>query len=98
MYLVKYINDQTSLTNFTIQNYYITFPFLTFYDEVNGGWCSWSAWSDCSKSCGSGTKLRARQCKCPARKGVGSSCVGSSSQGTTCNDVVCPGNFVKYVI
>ena len=74
----------------------MNFSFL-FFVKVNGGWCGWNAWSHCSKSCGSGTKLRTRQCKCPAKKGVGSDCVGSPSQGTGCNNVICPGNCNKSI-
>ena len=50
---------------------------------VNGGW---SAWSVCSKPCGSGTQTRT--CTNPAPANGGTTCTGAASQ--SCNTQVCP--------
>ena len=45
-------------------------------------WTSWSPWSSCSVTCGSGTQNRNRACK-------GSKCVGAPSQSSTCVKAPC---------
>ena len=45
-------------------------------------WTSWSPWSSCSVTCGSGTQTRNRACR-------GSKCVGESSQSSTCVKAPC---------
>ena len=52
---------------------------------MNGGWTSWT---NCSKSCGSGSQTRT--CTNPTPANGGSDCSGSSSQ--PCNTQACPGN------
>lgn len=50
---------------------------------VNG---NWSAWSTCSKTCGSGTQTRS--CTNPARANGGADCFGATQQ--SCNTQSCP--------
>ena len=60
---------------------------------VNGGWCSWAIWGDCSEICGDGIKTRTRVCECPPKKGVGSLCLGDGLQNSICNEATCLGNW-----
>ncbi|KAG2458362.1 SSPO protein, partial [Polypterus senegalus] len=43
---------------------------------VSGGWCEWSAWTPCSRTCGSEMVTRYRTCSCPAPLNGGSACEG----------------------
>lgn len=59
--------------------------------SVNGGWSSWSGWSDCTATCGGGTKTRSRSCNSPAPSGGGAACSGSSTDTNSCNTGACSG-------
>ena len=65
------------------------------YILVNGNWGTWSEYGDCSKTCNSGEKTRARQCDNPPAAHGGLDCTGSSSEKTTCKADACPGNKTK---
>nr|CAD7410915.1 unnamed protein product [Timema cristinae] len=56
---------------------------------VNGGWSPWSAWSECSPSCGHGMKKRSRLCINPAPFDGGLTCQGPSVQRSDCTSE-CP--------
>lgn len=45
-------------------------------------WGSWSGWSDCSATCGTGTQTKTRTCN-------GQGCVGASSETQDCNQGTC---------
>ena len=51
-------------------------------------WEAWSAWSDCSKSCGGGTQTKKRKISAPAT--CDGSCKGYSSITQACNRQCCP--------
>ncbi|XP_055489392.1 LOW QUALITY PROTEIN: SCO-spondin [Leucoraja erinacea] len=53
---------------------------------------SWSAWSQCSQSCGGGERIRSRSCGEP-----GTPCQGGSVQTAECNQVPCQGCPEKQV-
>ncbi|XP_038056242.1 SCO-spondin-like [Patiria miniata] len=56
----------------------------------NGGWSPWSAWTDCSQSCGWGFRQRQRTCDNPAPAFGGYYCVGSETGGESCIEAPCP--------
>lgn len=43
---------------------------------VLGGWCEWSEWTPCSRTCGAESVTRYRSCSCPEPKAGGASCSG----------------------
>ncbi|XP_061195958.1 thrombospondin-2-like [Saccostrea echinata] len=57
---------------------------------VHGGWSSWSGWNTCSKTCGSGTKVRSRSCNNPSPIYGGNYCTGSSINTALCSTNSCP--------
>ena len=59
---------------------------------VDGQWGNWGVYETCSKSCGSGTKIRTRHCDDPLPSNGGQSCVGDAHNEMTCNTDTCPGN------
>ncbi|XP_078059946.1 SCO-spondin-like [Mustelus asterias] len=44
---------------------------------VDGGWCLWSPWTPCSKTCGAETASRYRSCSCPQPLHNGTMCEGA---------------------
>uniref|UniRef100_A0A4W4HMF9 SCO-spondin n=1 Tax=Electrophorus electricus TaxID=8005 RepID=A0A4W4HMF9_ELEEL len=43
---------------------------------VHGGWCEWSSWTPCSKTCGAEWVSRYRSCACPESRSGGAACPG----------------------
>ncbi|XP_073488988.1 LOW QUALITY PROTEIN: SCO-spondin-like [Aquarana catesbeiana] len=43
---------------------------------VTGGWCDWSDWTPCSRTCGTEMVTRYRSCACPKPLGGGEPCDG----------------------
>ncbi|XP_068160698.1 SCO-spondin [Antennarius striatus] len=43
---------------------------------VSGGWCEWSEWTPCSRTCGAESVSRYRSCGCPEVKAGGAPCPG----------------------
>lgn len=45
----------------------------------------------CSKTCGTGSRTRKRQCTYPDPQHIGSDCAGNGSESRDCNTDHCPG-------
>ncbi|XP_040571520.1 SCO-spondin isoform X2 [Lepeophtheirus salmonis] len=58
--------------------------------RMDGNWEIWTSWSPCSKSCGTGYKIRQRTCSNPIPKYEGTLCNGSSSEKSVCLSSHCP--------
>ena len=54
---------------------------------VDGGWSSWSPWSDCPSRCGPGERRRQRVCNNPAASGLGRQCRGETQQSQECHQL-----------
>ncbi|CAN7994178.1 unnamed protein product, partial [Ixodes hexagonus] len=57
---------------------------------VHGGWSPWSAWSQCTVSCGGGIRTRSRRCNSPKPALGGKACQGNDVQTDFCNSDTCP--------
>ncbi|VDH93558.1 CUB and sushi domain-containing protein, partial [Mytilus galloprovincialis] len=57
---------------------------------VHGNWGTWINSSDCSVSCGGGSRTRTRYCNDPSPDVYGLNCVGSNTSQSICNTDVCP--------
>ena len=58
---------------------------------VDGGWSRWTQWTECSTSCGNGTRHRVRTCTEPVPMHGGRDCVGENMQSRPCFLRHCPG-------
>ncbi|KXJ24916.1 coadhesin [Exaiptasia diaphana] len=56
----------------------------------DGNWSPWGPWTSCSKTCGSGTKLRERVCSNPPPENGGKICVGKKTEEGKCTIGKCP--------
>ncbi|CAM4532053.1 unnamed protein product [Leuciscus chuanchicus] len=59
-------------------------------ESVNGGWDSWSDWSECTRTCGTGVQNAQRDCVNPVPKYGGKYCLGERRRYRTCNHDPCP--------
>ena len=47
---------------------------------VDGNWGTWTNFGSCSRNCGTGVKVRIRECNNPAPEHGGSNCTGNSKE------------------
>ena len=61
---------------------------------IHGGFSEWTKFSECTKSCGNGTKTKTRNCSNPEPQHGGNDCsrLGSNSKLQQCNTHHCPIN------
>lgn len=64
--------------NSLIENCQVFFLNLLF--SVDGGWCEWSSWTPCSKTCGAEWVSRYRSCACPVPVAGGAACPGQQEE------------------
>ena len=64
---------------------------------VNGGLTSWSTWTTCTETCGTGTRTRTKTCTNPLPQNGGKDCtgLGDTQQQEDCNTQNCPGNVFQ---
>ena len=53
-------------------------------------WTPWTEWTPCTKSCGTGSKSRERECV--VEKGAATGCVGEPRETASCNTQVVESN------
>ena len=57
---------------------------------VDGNWGEFSAWSECTATCGGGSMTRKRSCDSPAPDNGGNDCEGDDEETAVCNEDPCP--------
>ncbi|XP_076472671.1 coadhesin-like [Babylonia areolata] len=65
-------------------------PCNTQQCPVDGAWGAWGAWGTCTKTCGTGARVRSRACDTPSPSNGGAECAGCGSETDTCNTQDCP--------
>lgn len=66
----------------------------TFYmTGIDGNWTSWSSWTPCSVTCGTGIETRTRNCSNPTPENGGQACSGQGIDTRQCNNTACTGAF-----
>ena len=58
---------------------------------IDAEWQEWGHWSQCTASCGQGSKVRARACSEPAFGG-NEQCPGNYTEAENCETSKCPGS------
>ena len=67
-------------------------------NSVDGGWSDWN-YTECTLSCGAGTKTMTRTCDNPSVVRDGIACTGEVTGTEACNTDPCPGKgLYKYLV
>lgn len=70
---------------------FITY-FSRYFATVDGGWGAWiTSGSECSVTCGRGSRIRIRSCSNPAPVNGGQDCPGAVYESKSCLLKECPG-------
>lgn len=64
--------------------------FGDFVMKADGGWSSWSNWTECTATCLGGLTRRSRTCTNPEPSTFGRACVGKYEEVERCNAILCP--------
>ncbi|CAL8249104.1 unnamed protein product [Merluccius merluccius] len=64
--------------------------------KQDGSWGAWSKYGACSRSCGTGIRIRTRQCTDPAPSNGGQDCPGINYDYQLCNADECPKHFEDF--
>ena len=65
---------------------------------MHGNWGTWTSWTSCGVTCGSGTQTRNRYCNSPAPAYGGLQCFGTNVETQNCNTYVnCPGKIAIHL-
>ncbi|XP_020630188.1 coadhesin-like isoform X2 [Orbicella faveolata] len=74
--------------------FFVAHNFVRYIFRVDGGFSQWTEFSECTRSCGTGTRFRTRTCDNPAPRLGGHDCTvhGEDSQTFKCNMNPCPVN------
>ncbi|XP_052086547.1 deleted in malignant brain tumors 1 protein-like [Mytilus californianus] len=65
---------------------------------IDGGWSTWTNWTDCSRLCNGGLNERSRYCDSPPPFNGGLYCDGTPTEAQLCNTVSCSGIESKMVL
>ncbi|XP_048833472.1 hemicentin-1 isoform X1 [Brienomyrus brachyistius] len=57
---------------------------------VDGSWSEWTAWEECSRTCGQGNRTRVRACSSPPPQHGGRPCDGKAVEAVVCSIRPCP--------
>jgi len=68
------------------------------YTVADTRWSDWQMWSQCSNSCGSGTRKRLRVCEYSSSANIGHSCLGSELEYGPCFVRHCPGKLLDRLL
>ena len=63
---------------------------------VVSSWRPWGEWSQCSASCGHGSRLRLRTCTDSACGGGSQLCPGDPAEAEVCKTADCAGEFLRF--
>lgn len=59
----------------------------------DGNWGTWSGWTNCSRACNGGTRIRYRFCDSPSPQYGGKVCEGERLLEEPCNEEPCPRKY-----
>ncbi|XP_078352256.1 mucin-like protein, partial [Oculina patagonica] len=63
---------------------------------VDGNWTQWTAWGQCSVTCGNGTQTRYRSCINPPPSNGGRDCPGPRNETQPCEGIPCTPRMYAY--
>lgn len=71
--------------------YHIHVTLPNYFTAIDGNYSEWTTWSDCSETCGGGSKKRTRTCTnpLPQHSGKNYSKLGPASQTVNCSTDPC---------
>uniref|UniRef100_A0A8C4ZHR6 ADAM metallopeptidase with thrombospondin type 1 motif, 3 n=1 Tax=Gadus morhua TaxID=8049 RepID=A0A8C4ZHR6_GADMO len=64
--------------------------------KQDGSWGNWGKHGACSRTCGTGVRIRTRQCTSPAPSNGGQDCPGINYEYQLCNPDECPKHFEDF--